>query len=73
MFLVSLAARPTPVHLNEEPEGHYDHHQQRWVWVGDNDTHPLEWVMSSGQTGDPTTYSSTTNAGKDNDQNDKGS
>jgi len=73
VLLVSLAARPTPGHLLEEPQGHYDHHRQKWVWTDEDGTERLDWVMSSGHTGDPTTFSSTTNAGKDNDVDDKGS
>jgi hypothetical protein len=70
MLLVSLAARPMPTHLNDQPEGHYDHHQQKWILPDDLGL-PTEWVMSS-RTGDPTTYSATTRIGADNDQDDKG-
>lgn len=73
MLLVSLTARRVPNHLLDEPQGYYDHHQQKWVWVDEDGTERLDWVMSSGKTGDPTTFSSTTSAGKDNDWDDKGS
>ena len=71
MLLVSLAARPMPLHSNDEPEGYYDHHQQKWILPDDMGI-PIEWVMSS-RTGDPTTFSGTTRNGADNDGDDKGS
>lgn len=66
MILAATAVQPTP-RRETTPPGSYDYARQQFVTPGGKAL-PV-WAMA---TGTPTTYSATTNVGKDNDSDDRG-